>query len=83
MSTEQRLRDYLKRVTADLHQTRKRLAEAEAGAREPIAIVGMACRYPGGITTPDELWKLVDEGRDGIGLFPTDRGWDVEGLYHP
>ncbi|MED7952095.1 polyketide synthase, partial [Streptomyces sp. BE303] len=39
--------------------------------------------YPGGITTPDELWKLVDEGRDGIGLFPTDRGWDVEGLYHP
>lgn len=83
MSNEEKLLDYLKRTTADLREARRRLRETEEREHEPIAIVGMSCRLPGGITTPDDLWRLVAAGEDGIGPFPDDRGWDIEGLYDP
>ncbi|CDR03855.1 modular polyketide synthase [Streptomyces iranensis] len=50
---------------------------------DPIAIVAMSCRLPGGVTTPEELWRLLTDGRDAISDFPTDRGWDIEGHYDP
>jgi acyl transferase domain-containing protein/acyl carrier protein len=52
-------------------------------ADEPIAIVGMACRYPGGVSTPDDLWDMLTAGRDGVTAFPTDRGWNLDTLFDP
>ncbi|GAA2404741.1 hypothetical protein GCM10010191_10590 [Actinomadura vinacea] len=83
MSNEEKLRYFLKRVTADLREANDRVRELEGQAGEPIAIVGIGCRYPGNVASAADLWGLVSGGGDAVGPFPTDRGWDVAGLFDP
>lgn len=77
MGNEEKLVEYLKWTTAELHQTRQQLEDLRAAQREPVAIVAMSCRLPGATRTPEDLWDLVAEGRDAIGGFPDDRSWSL------
>jgi acyl transferase domain-containing protein len=81
MANEERLRDHLKLVVADLRQANQRLLELEERGQEPIAIVAMGCRFPGGVEGPEDLWRLTAEGTDVISGLPGDRGWNAADIY--
>ena len=72
---------FLRRTTADLLAAEKKLAALKERLEQPIAVVGMACRLPGGAVTPEDYWRVLSEGRDAVGPFPP--RWDVDALYDP
>ncbi|ABP55223.1 type I polyketide synthase [Salinispora tropica] len=83
MENEEKLLGYLKRATIDLREARRQLRNAELREYDPIAIVGMSCRFPGGVDSPAALWQLLADGADAISDFPNDRGWNIEDIYDP
>ncbi len=80
---DKRIVEALRTSLMELEAARKVNRQLLARAEEPLAIVGLGCRFPGGVRSPLQLWELLAGGGDGIDGFPTDRGWDLERLFDP
>ncbi|WP_044506356.1 SDR family NAD(P)-dependent oxidoreductase, partial [Mycobacterium simiae] len=77
------LAGYLRTELAGVPQEIATAPVVQVSGDDPIVIVGMSCRFPGGVDTPERLWEMVADERDVISEFPTDRGWDLAGVYNP
>ncbi|WJV45627.1 SDR family NAD(P)-dependent oxidoreductase [Streptomyces flavofungini] len=82
-TSPQQVVDALRAALKENERLKAANARAKERDEEPIAIVGMGCRFPGGVSSPQDLWQLVTDEVDAVGDFPTDRGWDLANLFDP